>query len=192
MQQTKRTGPQRRRDSRRIQAPTFVYQKVCRICLCYVGGVVLLAAVCWLGPQRPRTAHYMAKDVIAAMSGIGFLYLGQRTHRNLRLALLRSHIQRPKSPVKGRSHPEAFKQASCDAPSTKERAFPTRSSFPANTTFHIKEFDVPLAHVPNQGWWNWFGGSPRPYDAAVLSVGNNWPAESFEDWQALIRDSIHS
>lgn len=70
---------------------------------------------------------------------------------------------------------------------------PTQHDFPAGTAFVIKEFDVPLARVPRAGaceWVNWFGGTPRPYPAASLTVGNNWPAASFEEWAALVKASI--
>lgn len=65
---------------------------------------------------------------------------------------------------------------------------PRRSDFPADAEFHIKEFDIPLVYIPQQGWFNWFG-NPRPYDVAGLKPGNNWPADSFEQWVALVEDS---
>jgi hypothetical protein len=67
---------------------------------------------------------------------------------------------------------------------------PRASDFPPGTRFVIKEFDVPLAYVPGKGWFNWFGGSPKPYDDTRLRVDNNWPAESFEEWVAVIRDTL--
>ena len=67
---------------------------------------------------------------------------------------------------------------------------PKSSDFPPGTEFVIKEFDVPLARVPGQGWFNWFGGAPRPYDPSYLRVGNNWPAESFEDWVRVVEASL--
>ncbi|MHB8108702.1 MAG: hybrid sensor histidine kinase/response regulator [Syntrophorhabdaceae bacterium] len=69
-------------------------------------------------------------------------------------------------------------------------ALPKASDFPAGTTFVIKEFDVPLAWVPGQGWVNWFGGAPRPYDPNFLKVDNNWPADSFEEWVRIIEASL--
>ena len=54
----------------------------------------------------------------------------------------------------------------------------------------IKEFDVPLVLVPGGGWFNWFGGTPRPYDASSLRVDNNWPAESFEEWVGVVKASL--
>jgi hypothetical protein len=69
------------------------------------------------------------------------------------------------------------------------RGVPTRSDFPADAEFHIKEFDIPLVQIPRQGWFNWFGGKPRPYDVQGLKPGNNWPAQSFEEWAALVKDS---
>jgi hypothetical protein len=38
---------------------------------------------------------------------------------------------------------------------------PKRSDFPSEAEFVIKEFDVPLVHVPGEGWFNWFGGTPH-------------------------------
>lgn len=67
---------------------------------------------------------------------------------------------------------------------------PKPADFPLGTEFLIKEFDVPLVHIPGQGWFNWFGGSPRPYDASRLRVDNNWPAESFEEWVAVVKASL--
>lgn len=54
----------------------------------------------------------------------------------------------------------------------------------------VKEFDVPLARVPGRGWFNWFGGKPRPYDERALRVDNNWPAESFEEWVGIVEASL--
>ena len=56
--------------------------------------------------------------------------------------------------------------------------------------FYIKEFDVPLVHGPNGGWENWFGGRPRVYDPSALKVDNNWLAESFEEWAAVVATSM--
>lgn len=67
---------------------------------------------------------------------------------------------------------------------------PTAADFPAGTQFVIKEFDVPLACVPGRGWFNWFGGTLRPYDANALQPGNNWPADSFEQWLEIVKDSL--
>jgi len=64
------------------------------------------------------------------------------------------------------------------------------SDFPPGTEFVIKEFDVPLVRVPGQGWFNWFGGTPNPYDARSLRVDNNWPAESFEEWVGVVKASL--
>jgi hypothetical protein len=69
-------------------------------------------------------------------------------------------------------------------------ALPTISDFPPGTSFVIKEFDVPLAYVPGKGWVNWYGGLPTPYDVRALKVDNNWPADSFEQWVAIVKDSI--
>jgi hypothetical protein len=67
---------------------------------------------------------------------------------------------------------------------------PKSSDFPDGTEFVVKEFDVPLARVPGQGWFNWFGGEPRPYDERRLRVDNNWPAESFEEWLRVVEESL--
>jgi hypothetical protein len=40
-------------------------------------------------------------------------------------------------------------------PVSRKSTVPTREDFPPGTTFLIKEFDVPLARVPGQGWFNW-------------------------------------
>lgn len=63
---------------------------------------------------------------------------------------------------------------------------PTPEDFPPGTTFLIKEFDVPLARVPAQGWFNWYDGTPRSYDPSSLTVSNNWPARDFDEWVQLI------
>ena len=73
---------------------------------------------------------------------------------------------------------------------SKNAALPKVSDFPAGTTFVIKEFDVPLAYVPGQGWVNGFGGAPRPYDPSSLKVDNNWLADSFEEWVGIIEASL--
>lgn len=67
---------------------------------------------------------------------------------------------------------------------------PKSSDFPPGTEFVIKEFDVPLVRLPGRGWFNWFGGAPRPYDASSLRVDNNWPAESFEEWLRVVEASL--
>ena len=54
----------------------------------------------------------------------------------------------------------------------------------------IKEFDVPLAWVPRQGWFNWYGGVPRRYDETALKAGNNWLADSFEQWRGVVEASL--
>ena len=67
---------------------------------------------------------------------------------------------------------------------------PKESDFPAGSEFVIKEFDVPLVRMPGGAWFNWFGGSPRPYDVKSLKVDNNWPAVSFAEWLELVADSM--
>lgn len=68
----------------------------------------------------------------------------------------------------------------------KPLRLPVRSDFPDGARFVIKEFDVPLVHEPGVGWFNWCTGKAQAYDAASLRVDNNWPAESFAEWVALI------
>ena len=70
-------------------------------------------------------------------------------------------------------------------------ALPKASDFPPGTQFFIKEFDVPLARIPGEGWVNWYGGWPSQYDESQLRVDNNWLAESFEEWVAIIEESMH-
>lgn len=67
---------------------------------------------------------------------------------------------------------------------------PKESDFPPGTVFYIKEFDVPLVHLPDNQWFNWFGGERRPYDVTALRVDNNWQANSFEEWLEVVRDSL--
>jgi hypothetical protein len=67
---------------------------------------------------------------------------------------------------------------------------PKISDFPPGTEFVIKEFVVPLARLPNGEWFNWFGGAPRSFDASFLRIDNNWTAESFEEWAAVVEASI--
>lgn len=67
---------------------------------------------------------------------------------------------------------------------------PKQSEFPPEAEFVIKEFDVPLVQIPGKGWFNWFGGTPQPYDARNLRVDNNWPATSFEEWVEIVAASM--
>ena len=67
---------------------------------------------------------------------------------------------------------------------------PKRSDFPPEAEFMIKEFDVPLVRVQDGGWFNWFGGTPKPYDASFLRVDNNWHATSFEEWVEIVAASM--
>jgi hypothetical protein len=71
-----------------------------------------------------------------------------------------------------------------------ELQLPKESDFPAGSEFVIKEFDVPLVQIPGRGWFNWFGGSPRPYDVSYLRVDNNWPAASFAEWVGVVAASV--
>ncbi|WP_413664925.1 hypothetical protein ACG1BZ_06645 [Microbulbifer sp. CNSA002] len=63
------------------------------------------------------------------------------------------------------------------------------SDFPEGTEFYIKEFDVPLAHIPTKGWVNFFGGNARAYNVEGLKPGNNWPASSFGEWLKIVNES---
>ena len=67
---------------------------------------------------------------------------------------------------------------------------PKRSDFPSEAECVVKEFDVPLVQIPGKGWFNWFGGTPRPYNASSLRIDNNWPATSFDEWVAIVAASI--
>jgi hypothetical protein len=49
---------------------------------------------------------------------------------------------------------------------------------------------VPLARIPDEGWFNWFGAMPQPYNASSLRVDNNWPAASFEEWVEIVAASM--
>ena len=53
----------------------------------------------------------------------------------------------------------------------------------------IKEFGVPLVQVPGEGWFNWFGGAPQPYNASSLRVDNNWSV-TVEEWIEIVAASI--
>ncbi len=71
-----------------------------------------------------------------------------------------------------------------------DKRLPTAADFPPDSEFVIKESDVPLVSIPGKGWFNWFGGSPRPYDVHFLKVDNNRNADSFEEWVAIVKDSL--
>ena len=73
-----------------------------------------------------------------------------------------------------------------------ESQLPKESDFPPGSEFVIKEFDVPLVQVPGRGWFNWFGGKPRPYDVTFLRVDNNWRAKSFEEWVGIVAASVEN
>lgn len=66
---------------------------------------------------------------------------------------------------------------------------PKRSDFPSAAEFVIKEFDVPLVRFSDGRWFNWFGGTPQPYNASSLRVDNNWPAATLEDWVEIVAAS---
>ncbi|OAI43201.1 hypothetical protein AYO41_02535 [Verrucomicrobia bacterium SCGC AG-212-E04] len=67
---------------------------------------------------------------------------------------------------------------------------PTLSDFPPRTAFYIKEDDVPLVHLPDNQWFNWFGGKPYLYDVTALRVDNNRRANSFEEWLEVVKESL--
>ena len=72
---------------------------------------------------------------------------------------------------------------------------PKESDFPQGTEYYIFEWDVPLSKEPNRdgktvSYFNWYGGSKRPYSGDRLTQGNNWPAESFDHWLEVIRASL--
>lgn len=73
----------------------------------------------------------------------------------------------------------------------KRLPLPQYDDFPGGTRFVIKEFAVPLALVPGEGWVNWYGGGPYRYEGE-LRVDNNWDAESFAHWLAVLDDSIRA
>ena len=73
---------------------------------------------------------------------------------------------------------------------SEKSQLPKRADFPSGAEFVIKEFSVPLVQVPGEGWFNWFGGVPRPYDASSLRVDNCWAAQSFEEWVGVIAESM--
>ena len=69
---------------------------------------------------------------------------------------------------------------------------PVAADFPPGTRFVIYEFDSPYASVPGQGWFSWWGGVPRPSDMPhrQFKSGNNWNADSFEQWLAIIKETM--
>ena len=72
----------------------------------------------------------------------------------------------------------------------KKHRLPSALDFPPDTEFIIKEFGVPLVRVPDEGWFNWYGGAPRRYDETFLKVDNNCPADSFEQWVGVVEESL--
>jgi hypothetical protein len=67
---------------------------------------------------------------------------------------------------------------------------PSADDFPAGTEFVIHEFDSPLANVPGRGWESWWGGWGKPYDPRPLKPGNNWLAESFDEWLCVVAATL--
>lgn len=74
----------------------------------------------------------------------------------------------------------------------KKIGLPKQQDFSPGTLFVIKEFDVPLVQGLDGRWTNWFGGRPRPYDPRSLTPGNNWAAESFEEWVAVVAGELNA
>lgn len=69
----------------------------------------------------------------------------------------------------------------------KTPRLPVVEDFPPGTEFVIYEFDSPLVNVPGAGWFSWWGGVARPYNpVGRLKPDNNWTADSFEQWVALV------
>jgi len=67
---------------------------------------------------------------------------------------------------------------------------PKPGDFPDGTEFYIKEFDVPLELTPDNKWFNWSGGKPKPYDVKFLKPDNNWLADSFVEWLKIVEESV--
>jgi hypothetical protein len=71
-----------------------------------------------------------------------------------------------------------------------DQRLPAEVDFPPGTHFVIKEFDVPLVFVSDEGWFNWYGGYASRYDVRGLKVDNNWPADSFDQWLGVVEASL--
>src|SRR5687768_5246030 len=110
--------------------------------------------------------------------------------RRVKLADLEdnSDLSRLSSPT-GEDHARVQKYDRASRVLKNFHRLPTESDFPPGTDFMIKECDVPLAFVPLKGRFNWWGGHPRPYEGE-LRVDNNWRAESFAEWIAVIAQSL--
>ncbi|MCL1090971.1 hypothetical protein L2744_15455 [Shewanella profunda] len=77
----------------------------------------------------------------------------------------------------------------------KRGELPKRSDFPTGTEFYIFEWDLPLSKEPSidgksVSYFNWYGGTKRPYPAERLKIDNNWRAESYDEWVSIIEQSI--
>jgi len=77
----------------------------------------------------------------------------------------------------------------------KGSALPKEADFPSGTEFYIFEWDVPLSKEPDNtgkkvSYFNWYGCKKRPYPIERLKIDNNWPADSFEQWLQIIRQSL--
>jgi hypothetical protein len=102
----------------------------------------------------------------------------------------------PKTVRRAQDFAATFEHASTEKTTWHMTKIPEQSDFPPGTEFVIYEFDVPLARVPQgaageaRAWFNWYGGKPRPYAVERLKVDNNWPADSFEQWAALVKASL--
>ncbi|MGI2170451.1 hypothetical protein ACROAE_09675 [Shewanella sp. MF05960] len=76
----------------------------------------------------------------------------------------------------------------------KRRILPKESDFPLGTEFYIFEWDVPLSKEPDENgetvsYFNWFGSKRQAYPIDRLKIDNNWPADSFEHWLEIVKDS---
>lgn len=70
---------------------------------------------------------------------------------------------------------------------------PAESDFVQGTEFLVFEFRCPLSKSPtgdSVSYVAWYGGLPSRLDPKYLKVDNNWPADSFESWAALVESSI--
>lgn len=65
------------------------------------------------------------------------------------------------------------------------------ADFPPGTAFVIYEFDMPLVSIPGKGWFSYWHGVPIPYDPrGRLKPDNNWNADSFAQWIAVIEATM--
>ena len=77
----------------------------------------------------------------------------------------------------------------------KRAKLPNVTDFPSGTKFYIFEWDIPLSKEPNGdgktvSYFNWYGAKKRPYPVEKLTLDNNWPADSYEQWVKIVEKSI--